>query len=323
MTVSREQLVALYRRMFVTRRFEEQHDALLKEGKIALMGHFGTGQEAVAVGITGPLREDDYLFPTHRGVGEFIGKGMDPKFIWAEYMGKSNGLSGGKGGLHLCDTSKGIYGLVGTLGADFAVAVGTAFSSKKLGDGRVTLCYFGEGTSNQANFHPALNMAALWRLPVVFACVNNEYCELAHYREVTSTCDIAPRAEGYGIPWTIVADGNDVEQVYQATAEAVEHARSGEGPYFLEFKTYRVAAHFSGDPGGYRSPEEVKPWLGKDPLARCRARLAEVGLTDDELVALESGVEQELAAALQFAVEGAYPAPQDLFTHVYREGVLL
>jgi len=308
----------MYRKMVMVRRFEEQHDQLLKEGKIALMGHFGTGQEAVAVGVTAPLRADDYLFPTHRGVGEFIGKGMDPRHIWAEYMGKKSGLSKGKGGLHLADPSHGIMGLVGSLGADFAIAVGTAYAAKRLGNGRVTLCYFGEGTSNQANFHPALNMAALWQLPLVFACANNEYCELAHYSQVTATCDIAPRAEAYGIPWRIVPDGNDLEQVHEAADEAVEHARAGKGPYFVEFKTYRVAAHYSGDPGGYRPEEEVEPWRGRDPIARTRTVLLERGLPEADLERLESEVAAELAGALTFGIEAPYPDPDDLFTDVYK-----
>jgi TPP-dependent pyruvate/acetoin dehydrogenase alpha subunit len=318
MEVPRDKYLSMYRKMVTVRRLEEQHDRLLKEGKIALMGHFGTGQEAVAVGVTAPLREDDYLFPTHRGVGEFIGKGMDPKYIWAEYLGKKSGLSKGKGGVHLADAGKGILGLVGSLGADFAVAVGTAFSAKKLKNGRVTLCYFGEGTSNQANFHPALNMAALWQLPLVFACANNEYCELAHYSQVTATCDIAPRAEAYGIPWKIVADGNDLEQVYAASDEAVDHARSGKGPYFLEFKTYRVAAHFSGDPGGYRPPEEVEPWLEKDPIAHSRQALLAGGVSEQELDGLEAQVAEELDAALAFGMEAPYPDPSDLFTDVFK-----
>jgi TPP-dependent pyruvate/acetoin dehydrogenase alpha subunit len=316
--IPRDKHLAMYRRMVTVRRFEEQHDRLLKEGKIALMGHFGTGQEAVAVGVTAPLGDDDYLFPTHRGVGEFIGKGMEPKYIWAEYLGKKAGLSKGKGGVHLADAGRGIMGLVGSLGADFAVAVGTAFSSKRLGNGRVTLCYFGEGTSNQANFHPALNMAALWQLPLVFACANNEYCELAHYSQVTATCDIAPRAEAYGIPWKIVADGNDLAQVYSAAEEAVEHARAGGGPYFLEFKTYRVAAHYSGDPGGYREPEEVEPWLEKDPIARSRQALIEQGVSEQELDGLEAEIAAELEKALEFGMQAPYPEPEELFTDVFK-----
>lgn len=321
MSIPLDRLLEMYRKMLLSRRFEEQHEALLKDGKLGLMGHFGTGQEAVAIGMTAALREDDYLFPTHRGVGEFIGKGMDPKYIWAEYMGKSGGLSKGKGGLHLSDARHGILGLVGSLGSDFAVAVGAAFSAKRLGNGRVTLCYFGEGTSNQANFHPALNMASLWRLPVVFACVNNQYTELAHYREVTATEDVAPRAAGYGIGWKIVGDGNDLEEVYTATAEAVEHARAGEGPYFLEYKTYRIATHFTGDPGAYRAPAEVEEWLTKDPVGRCRERLLAAGVASGTLEDLERDVGRELEEALQYGMASPFPSPEDLFADLSTEGV--
>jgi pyruvate dehydrogenase E1 component alpha subunit len=153
---------------------------------------------------------------------------------------------------------------------------------------------------------------------VVFACANNEYCELAHYSQVTATCDIAPRAEAYGIPWKIVADGNDLEQVYMAAEEAVEHARAGKGPYFLEFKTYRVAAHYSGDPGGYRAEEEVEPWLEKDPVARSRQKLLDSGMSEEELAGLETEVETELEAALNFGMEAPYPEPADLYTDVFK-----
>lgn len=319
--LDKETLVGLYRKMVLTRKLEEKHAQLLQEGKMHLMGHFGTGQEAVGIGISACLREEDYLFPTHRGVAEYIGKGMNPKDICAEYLGKKTGLSKGKGGLHLADASKGILGLVGSLGADFSVAVGTALSAKMQKSGRVTLCYFGEGTSNQADFHPAMNMAALWKLPLVFACVNNRYTELAHYRETNSTEDIALRAAGYGIPWQIIEDGNDIAAVYEATGKAVEKARKGEGPCFIEYKTYRVATHFSGDPGNYRTQEEVESWIKKDPILRCRVRLLGEGVSETELNGIESQLSQEVEESFQLAMAAPFPEEADLYTDVYCEEV--
>lgn len=317
--VDREMLLRLYQKMVLTRKMEEKHAQLLSEGRMHLMGHFGTGQEAIGVGIASCLKTEDYLFPTHRGVAEFIGKGMNAHEIFAEYMGKSIGCSKGKGGMHLANAKVGILGLVGSLGADFSIAVGTALASKLQQDGRVTLCYFGEGTSNQADFHPALTMAALWQLPLVFVCANNQYIELAHYRETTPTQDIAPRAEGYGMKWNIIEDGNDIEQVFEAANQAVETARSGKGPYFLEFKTYRVANHFTGDPGTYRTQEEVNNWLVKDPIKRCRTRLLEAGLSEKELIESEEKLGEEVEEAVRIAIAAPYPDASELHTDVYSE----
>lgn len=320
LAVERDTLLALYRSMLMTRRFEEVHDRLLREGKCWLMGHFGTGQEAVGIGVTAPLRPDDWLFPTHRGVAEYIGKGMAPSDIWAEYYGKATGRSKGKGGLHLCDMRLGILFPPAALGADFSMAVGTGYSSKRRGSGQVTLCYFGEGTSQQADFHPALNMAALWQLPVLFACVNNQYTELSHYRETSSTADIAPRAAGYGIPYQMIEDGNDIEACYEAARQAVDYIRGGQGPYFLEFKTYRISSHFTGDPGGYQPAGEIAAWREKDPLKRAEARLLALGVSQAELAELDRAVVAEVEAGAAAAMAAPDPDPAALFTDVYCEG---
>ncbi len=317
--VSKETLLDLYRKMVLTRRMEEKHAQLLQEGKMHLMGHFGTGQEAVGVGVSACLQEQDYLFPTHRGVAEYIGKGLSPEGIFAEYMGKKTGVSKGKGGMHLADATKGVLGLVGSLGADFTVAVGTAFAAKMQRTQKITLCYFGEGTSNQADFHPALNMAALWRLPVIFVCANNQYTELAHYRDTTSTEDIAPRAGGYGIPWEIVQDGNDIALVYETTKKAIEKARNGEGPYFIEFKTYRVANHFTGDPGHYRTQEEVKQWAERDPVSRCYSGLIKLGLSEAELDQMDKELTSEVERAVNLAFNAPYPEEAELYSEVFCE----
>jgi acetoin:2,6-dichlorophenolindophenol oxidoreductase subunit alpha len=309
----------LYRRMVLTRVMEKTHEELLRQGKIALMAHSGLGQEAAGIGVTGPLAQEDYLFGTHRGVAEYIGKGMKPIDIWSEYYGKRTGPCKGKGMLHLADKSRHIPGLVCSLGSDFGIAVGTALAAKKLKNNRVTLLYVGEGTMNQADAHPAMVMAALWKLPVIFACCTNQWIEFCRFEEHFPTRDVAPRGAAYNIPWEIV-DGNDVAAVYGASKRAVERAREGSGPTLIELKTYRRALHYSGDPGGYRDEEEIRIWEKKDPIDRCKKALVDAGFMtqeQDEKIRVEA--EKEVAGAVKAAQTASYPEPGDLFTDLYAE----
>jgi len=318
MAVDKERLLKMYKKMLLVRTFEKKMDELIKTNKIPTMGHFGEGQEAVGVGICGPLKDDDYLFGTHRGFAEYIGKGMSVSDILLEYGGRQNSLTKGKGGIHLCDPSKGIMGLVGSLGADFSMAVGTGLSAKMRGTDQVTMVYFGEGTSNQADFHPALNMAALWKLPIVFACANNQYVELHHYRTVISTDDIAPRATGYGIPNEIVEDGNDLVSVYAAAKKAVDHARNGDGPMMLEFKTYRLSPHFSGDPGGYQPKEEIEMHRKNDPIPKLRTYLMDEGfITEEEHRKILEKNDEEIEEAVAFLEGSPLPDPGSLGEDLY------
>lgn len=317
MSLSNEKLLELYRKMLMVRAIEELHDNLLKEGKIHLMGHFGTGQEAVAIGVTGPLKQQDILFGTHRGVGEFIGKGMSPKHIWLEYLGKRAGLCKGKATLHLADRENNIPGIVSSLGSDFSMAVGTALAAKMQKTGQVTLYFVGEGTCNQADAHPAMNMAALWNLPIVFAVCNNQFCEMTHMGECYTTPDVAPRAQCYGIP-TEILDGQDIETVYAATERAVEHARSGKGPYLVECKTFRIALHYSGDPGGYVNPADIEEWSKRDPIDICRQKLITAkALTLEANDQLKAEVAAEAKEAFETAFTAADPTVKDLFEDVY------
>jgi acetoin:2,6-dichlorophenolindophenol oxidoreductase subunit alpha len=323
MTLNDQELQGLYRKMLLVRAMEDKHGSLLQEGRIQLMSHFGTGQEAVAVGVTGPLRQSDILFGTHRGVGEFIGKGMSPRDIWLEYLGKKTGPCKGKGTLHLCDRRLNIPGLVSSLGSDFSYAVGTALASKMQKKDQVTLYFVGEGTCNQGEAHPSMCMAALWKLPVVFAVCTNQFCELSYMCDHYPTEDVAPRAAGYGIPYDIV-DGQDIETTYAATEKAVEHARGGNGPYLVEYKTFRMALHFSGDPGGYVKQEDIEKWGKRDPIDLCRATLLDRGILTP---AADDALRQEVAAEVNQAVEEAFAAPDptvdDLFEDVYAgKGVL-
>jgi len=323
MPLAKDKLLALYRKMLLVRTMEETHGKLLKEGKLQLMGHFGTGQEAVAIGITGPLKQEDILFGTHRGVGEFIGKGMDPKDIWHEYLGKKTGLCKGKGTLHLADKKNNIPGLVSSLGADFSMAVGTALASKMRKTGQVTLYYVGEGTCNQADAHPSMCMAALWKLPVFFAVCTNQFCELSYMCDHYPTQDVAPRAAGYGIPYEIV-EGQDVEAVYEAAQKAIEHARGGKGPYLIEYKTFRMATHFSGDPGFYVNPKDLEEWAKKDPIDLCKKKLMDRGMiTAPEDEKLRGEVQARVDEAIQGALAAPDPTAQDLFEDLYSgKGVL-
>ena len=287
------------------------------------MSHFGTGQEAVSVGVTGPLRQSDILFGTHRGVGEFMGKGMSAKDIWLEYMGKKTGLCKGKGTLHLCDKKLNIPPLVSSLGSDFSHAVGTALASQMQKKDQVTLYFVGEGTCNQGEAHPSMCMAALWKLPVVFAVCTNQFCELSYMCEHYPTEDVAPRAAGYGIPYDIV-DGQDIETTYAATEKAVEYARSGKGPYLVEYKTFRMALHFSGDPGGYVKQEDLEKWGKRDPIDLCQAKVLDRGVLTP---AADKALRQEVLDEVNQAVEEAFSAPDptvdDLFEDIYaQKGVI-
>jgi pyruvate dehydrogenase E1 component alpha subunit len=323
MPLEKQRLIQLYRTMMVVRTMEETHARLLEAGTISLMGHFGTGQEAVAVGVTAPLRREDILFGTHRGVGEFIGKGMSPKDIWLEYMGKRNSPCRGKGGLHLADKRINIPGLVPCLGSDFSMAVGTALASATRKTGQVTLCLAGEGTCNQGDAHPSMCMAALWKLPLVFAVCTNQFCEFSSMEEVYPTKDVAPRAAGYGIPYEIV-DGQDVETVYDAALRAIEHARSGKGPYLVEYKTFRMALHYSGDRGGYVNQDALNAWGKRDPIDLCRrTMLVRNFITADEDKTLREDVHREVTEAVEEALAAPDPTSADLRTDVYARDEVL
>jgi pyruvate dehydrogenase E1 component alpha subunit len=321
--MEKDTLLNLYRKMLMVRFIEKTHERLLMEGKIQLMSHFGTGQEAVAIGVTGPLRKEDILFGTHRGVGEYIGKGMSARDIWHEYMGKRTGLSKGKGTLHLTDKSLNIPFVVSSLGSDFSISVGAALASKMKKTDQVTMDFFGEGTCNQADFHPAINMAAVWKLPIVFAVCTNHFCEMSYYTEYYPTEDVAIRAKGYAVPFEIV-DGNDIEAAYDATERAVNHARSGKGPYLVEYKTFRMSLHFSGDPGGYVKQEDFDYWAQRDPIDLCQKKLLERKIiSPEEDKELRAEVQAEVDAAVESAFNGPDPTPEDFISDIYEQAGVL
>lgn len=317
MALDDETLKEMYRRMILVRAMEDAHQQLAKEGRIHVNPHLGTGQEAVAIGVTGPLRQSDILFGTHRGVGEYIGKGMTPKDIWMEYLEKRTGLCKGKATQHLADRGNNIPGLAACLGSDFSMAVGTALASNMRKLDQVTMFYVGEGSCNEGDANPSMCMAALWKLPVIFAICNNQYCEMSHVREHIPTEDVAPRAAGYGIPFEIV-DGQDIETTYEVTERAVAHALRGRGPYVIEYKTYRMAPHYSADPANYVPKEELEAWGKRDPIELAQVKILERGILNRETdQQFRDNIRNEVAAALEAAFAEPDPVLEDLFEDVY------
>ncbi|MBM4339348.1 MAG: thiamine pyrophosphate-dependent dehydrogenase E1 component subunit alpha [Deltaproteobacteria bacterium] len=318
MKIPLTKILDLYKVMILTRLAEEKHEALFHQKRLPVYTHLSLGQEAAGVGVSGLLKKDDYLFGTHRGMPEYLGKGMKLKNIFAEYGGRTTGLSKGKGGLHLCDAENGLLGLVGSLGSDFPFAVGVGISIRNRGTDQVVVKYFGEGTAEQADFHPCMNMMSLWKLPVIFACVNNRFTEYHPYRETTSTEHIGPRGAGYGIAWKTVEDGNDLVAVCEAMTEAIERARSGGGPTLIEFMTYRIAPHHTGDPCVYRKKEEVEIWKQKDPIQRCKAYLMKSGVLSEEMdKKIYQEAESEMEEAIQHLEKSPYPDPDEALKGVY------
>lgn len=315
-----EQLLRLYERMLVVRRFEEQAYRFVTERKVPST-HSSIGQEATAVGICAALRPDDQILSTHRGHGHCLAKGTSAKGLMAELLGRSCGTNGGRAGsMHLIDPDVGILGANAIVGANIPMALGAAYAAACLKNDRVVVCFFGEGASSEGSCHESMNMAGLWRLPLVFVCENNAYAEHSPASVHVAVKDVASRAQGYGFPG-IVVDGNDVQAVYQAAVSAVERARRGDGPTLVECKTYRMRGHFEGDPERYKPAAEKAEWATKDPLTRCRSVLSvQCSVPESEIAKVESAVESLIAEAAAFAEAGALADPLSIESHVYAGG---
>ncbi|MCD6445458.1 pyruvate dehydrogenase (acetyl-transferring) E1 component subunit alpha [Candidatus Bathyarchaeota archaeon] len=318
MELPKEKLVEMYRKMFEIRSFEEKVFELYAQNMVPGTIHLYAGEEAVAVGVCSNLRKNDYITSTHRGHGHCIAKGADPKKIMAEILGKKTGYCKGKGGsMHIADFSVGMLGATAVVGAGIPIAVGAGLSIKLRGTDQVVACFFGEGASNQGTFHEGINLAAIWKLPVLFICENNLYAMGTRQSRVMLIKDIADRAAAYGIPGVVV-DGNDVLAVYEAAGKAVERARKGEGPTLIECKTYRHKGHSRIDPAKYRPREEVEEWLRKDPIKRFKEKLLkEKLLSEVEIQGIEMEVTNEIEKAVKFAVESPYPKPEEALEDVY------
>jgi acetoin:2,6-dichlorophenolindophenol oxidoreductase subunit alpha len=319
MDLARETSAEMYRRMFRSRSFELAAIEKMKTGQIPGALHTSVGQEASIVGSCMALREDDYMVGNHRSHGHPIGKGARPDRLFAELMGKATGINAGMGGsMHLSDFSVGSLGETSIVGSGLPVATGAALGSKMQGNDKVTLCFFGDGASNEGTFHESLNLAAVWQLPVVFLCENNGYGELSAASLMVSVPDVSMRAAGYGIPGVTV-DGQDVVAVYEAVSEAVARARRGDGPSLVETKTYRFHDHAFGLPAiNYRDQAEIDEWRQRDPVELFRARLAaEFGFDESAIAGLEDEVGAEIEAAVAFAESSPYPSLEAAFEHVY------
>ncbi|MGB3933224.1 MAG: thiamine pyrophosphate-dependent dehydrogenase E1 component subunit alpha [bacterium] len=311
MMQDKEKLVWMYRKMVEIRIFESRVAELFAAGKIPGFVHLYIGEEAVAVGACANLKDTDFITSTHRGHGHCIAKGGRLDLMMAELFGKETGYCKGKGGsMHIADVEIGILGANGIVGGGLGIAPGAGLSAKMRGTDQVTICFFGDGASNQTTFHEGINLASAWKLPVIFVCENNQYGISLHQSRHQNITDIADRATAYGIPGVVV-DGNDVMAVYEAVGEAVKRARAGEGPSLVECKTYRWRGHFEGDPQMYRPQEEIEEWKAKDPIPRFEALLAEMGvMTAEEAEAIRKEVAAEVEAAVEFAEKSPEPAPE-------------
>jgi pyruvate dehydrogenase E1 component alpha subunit len=313
-----ERLIELLQQMRLIRAFEWKADQLYAEGKVHGTMHLSIGQEATAVGAIAALERDDYIFSTHRGHGHCLAKGADVKLMMAEFRGKETGYCRGRGGsMHIADLEGGNLGANGVVGGGLAMACGAALVQKMQKTGKVVLCFFGDGASNQGIFHESLNLAAIWQLPVVYFCENNQYGMSMHVTRSTSVERISERGCAYGIPGQTV-DGNDLLQVYEATGEAVSRAREGGGPTLLEGITYRWKGHSKSDADRYRTKEEIEEWKAKDPITRFEKLLLGEGvLTRERASEIEAWAQQEIDSAVEFAETCPEPSLETIEEGVY------
>ena len=321
MQFTRDQGLESYRRMESIRSFEEAAQELYLGGKIPGACHCSIGQEASIVGASMALRDNDYVTGAHRSHGHPIGKGAKLQGLMAELMGKATGICKGRGGsMHLADNSVGIVSETAIVGGGIPLATGCGMSAQSSGLNQVSLCFFGDGASNQGTFHESINMAAIWKLPVIYFCENNGYAITTSVENSHAQPDIAKRAYGYDIPGIIV-DGQDIEAVYEVTKTAVERARNGEGPTLIEAKTYRFDEHnvgldIIGDP--YRSDAEIQDHINnKDPIKLFKAVMLSRGVSEEVFQEIKAEVRDVLAEAISFAEQSPFPEASDLYKYMY------
>lgn len=317
--LSKSQISKMYQGMIKIRYFENKIVELYSSGKMPGIAHLYIGEEAVAVGVCANLTSRDFITSTHRGHGHVIAQGANLKKMMAEILGKKSGYCKGKGGsMHIIDMKKGILGANGIVAAGIPIATGAGYSSKFRGTDQVAVAFFGDAASNHGNFHESLNMAAAWKLPVIYVCENNLYGISVDIRKVINTKNIADRACAYNIPGYVV-DGNDVLNVYEVTKKAVERARNKMGPTLIECKTYRWKGHHLGDPGIiYRPEEERKAWMDKCPIKSFRERLLKDKVfTQDEIVLFEKEVKKIIKEALDYAINSPFPGKEEAYEDVF------
>ena len=321
MNLSQAQRVSLYEKMVTIRLFEEKIQDLYSRGSVPGLAHLYIGEEAVATGVCAHLRKEDYITSTHRGHGHVIAKGADLKYMMAELFGKKTGYCKGKGGsMHIADVDIGILGANGIAGGGIPIAVGAALSCKMRKTDQVTVCFFGDGASNNGTFHEGLNFASVHRLPVVFICENNLYGISVSQKQHQVIEDISIRSVSYNMPG-ITVDGNDVLTVYEASGKAIQRARVGEGPTLVECKTYRWRGHHEGDPNQgrrYRTVEEIQEWVQKCPIKRFEEKLVgEKVLNKNKIKNIWEEVGKKIEEAVEFANQSPFPDHHDIYEDVY------
>ncbi|MEC9308367.1 MAG: thiamine pyrophosphate-dependent dehydrogenase E1 component subunit alpha [Chloroflexota bacterium] len=319
MDLDRDTLISLYKTMTTIRHFEERGIPETGQRQMSSSVHSSAGQEAVPTGICAHLSVEDYIGSTHRGHGHCIAKGVDPKHMMAELFGRATGNNKGKGGsMHIADMSKGMLGTNGVVAASVPLAVGAALTSKLRNLGRVAVAFFGDGAANQGVLHECMNLASVWKLPVIFCCENNGYAESTPVEYGLSVANVADRAAGYDMPGVHV-DGMDVFAVYEAAGQAVARAKAGEGPSLLECRTYRFYGHTVFDnPLSYRSKEEEEHWRARDPLKLFRETVTAAGLvSSEELDQLDQEAEDLMEEAIKFADDSPMPDPIEIYDDVY------
>ena len=316
--LGKEDLLQLYRQMLEIRRCEEQLARLHQAGQIPGACHTYVGEEAIATGVCAHLREDDTVLSTHRGHGHALAKGVPPRELIAELLGKATGCSHGRGGsMHIFKPEVGMLGTSGIVGPSILMATGAAYTYMLKKSQQVSVAFFGDGAVNNGAFHEGLNLATIWDLPVLFVCENNLYATEVPFNTVTRQPEVAKKAIAYGLPG-IAVDGNDILAVYQAAGEAIERARAGGGPTLLECKTYRTRPHSEGmRDGGYRTREEIDSWRARDPITMLRDGLVGEQIAEDaEIGAIEDAVQNLIAEAVDFARDSPWPDAATATTHI-------
>jgi pyruvate dehydrogenase E1 component alpha subunit len=316
-----DQKIAMYRCQVALRQFEQRAYDLFLENYVKGTSHLSIGQEAIAAGVAAAMRPTDWTFATYRGHAHTLARGVPMTPVFAELMGRTNGLMAGKGGsMHLTSVEHGMMGSYAIIGAHLPIACGAAWSAQYRGTDQVAVAFFGDGSVNIGAFHEALNFAAIWKLPVIFFCENNLWMEYTRTSDVTAVANpAADRAAAYGLE-SIIVDGNDADAVFEVTSLAIARARAGEGPSMIEAKTYRHGGHSRADPGKYRPDDELAEWLLKDPIPLYRSRLVEMGVSEDDLLLLEADVDAEVETATNEAKAGGIPGEDLLLKDVWADG---
>lgn len=319
--LSKEQLLKMYKQVQEIRQFDDKVKQLVSKGKVPGMTHFSVGEEASSVGAMAALNSDDIITSNHRGHGQAIAKGIDLNSMMAEILGKYTGICKGKGGsMHIADVESGNLGANGIVGGGHGLAVGAALTQQMKKTGKIVVCFFGDGATNEGSFHEAMNMASIWKLPVIFYCLNNGYGISANIHKMVNVEHLYERAAAYGMPFKYIEDGNDAVSVYNTFKEAVNYVREGNGPIFVESITYRWYGHSSSDPGKYRTREEVEEWKKKDPILKLANYIVGNKIaTEEELKNIELEVKNMVDEAVKFAEESPLPPLETAFEDIYAD----